>query len=575
MDVAGPASTGRTLIRSAGVVLLFILWTISSALGQTSDDASLAAKAKQLTSEERWEDVVALVASSSPRSAELDFYYGTALAHLERWEAAREALLSGARVLPQDKRFPVELAGVAFKQKRYTEAAHYLHRALALDPNDEYANDFLATVYFIQENLEAALKYWNRAGKPQIAAIHFDPQPRLDPVLLDHALMFSPASVLKVSDFLKTESRVQGLGVFSSHHFEVLARDDGKFDAIFHGSEQNGFGKNKWEALVRLFRNLPSQSIHPEYFNYRQEGINIISAYRWDAQKRRVYLRVSGPWRHEPKRRWQLGTQVRGENWDIRSSSKGNVPVLGSFNMRREAVSAEVRSFSGGRWGWIAGAEVSHRDFRDIFAGSILTPSLLAKGYQLKQITGVNVDLLRIPEKRMTVSGTLTSEAGRLWSESLEGFEKFQGGVLFHWYPQAVGDDYEVQYQVRAGKTWGDPPFDELFTLGGLGDNNLTMRGHITTHGGRKGSGPLGRNYFLSNWELDKNVYHNGLVGVKVGPFLDTGKITDPSPGFGSHKWLWDTGGQVKLKALGIGMALCYGRDLRSGNDAVFVTMLW
>ena len=48
---------------------------------------------------------------------------------------------------------------------------HDLHRALQLDPKDEYANEFLATVYFLEGNLEAALKYWNRVGKPQIAEV--------------------------------------------------------------------------------------------------------------------------------------------------------------------------------------------------------------------------------------------------------------------------------------------------------------------------------------------------------------------------------------------------------------------
>jgi hypothetical protein len=140
-----------------------------------------------------------------------------------------------------------------------------------------------------------------------------------------------------------------------------------------------------------------------------------------------------------------------------------------------------------------------------------------------------------------------------------------------HWFPQAAGDDYEVLQQFRGGRTWGTPPFDELFTLGGLGDNNLLLRGHITTHSGRKGSGPIGRNYFISNWEMDKNVFHPGFLAVKLGPFMDTGTISDPSPGLGAHKWLWDTGPQLKLKAFGFGMVLTYGRDLRSGNSTLLV----
>ena len=100
------------------------------------------------------------------------------------------------------------------------------------------------------------------------------------------------------------------------------------------------------------------------------------------------------------------------------------------------------------------------------------------------------------------------------------------------------------------------------------------MRGHIATRDGRKGSGPLGRSYFLSNWEADKNVYRNGLLNLKLGPFVDTAKVTDPMAGLGSHKWLWDAGAQVKVRALGFGVVITYGKDLRSGNNAWWVSML-
>ena len=122
--------------------------------------------------------------------------------------------------------------------------------------------------------------------------------------------------------------------------------------------------------------------------------------------------------------------------------------------------------------------------------------------------------------------------------------------MRFHWFPQSQGDDYEIQHRIRAGKTFGDVPFDELFILGLERDNDLEMRGHIGTRDGRKGSAPLGRNYFLSNWEADKNVYRNGIFTVKLGPFLDTGKITDASAGLGSQKWLWDLGAQAKVRVL-------------------------
>ncbi len=131
-----------------------------------------------------------------------------------------------------------------------------------------------------------------------------------------------------------------------------------------------------------------------------------------------------------------------------------------------------------------------------------------------------------------------------------------------------------MQQQFRAGKTFGTVPFDELFMLGLERDNDLWMRGHIGSRDGYKGSAPLGHDYFLSNWETDKNVYANGLVRLQLGPFLDTGKITDPFAGLGSREWLWDIGLQAKLRIFGTGVVFSYGKDLRSGNNAFYRVML-
>jgi len=570
MDATGFARIRCPLIRYFAVTLCLVGLTV----GQSSPGPDPVEKAKQLIEKQQWQEVVSLAESTPNRSPELNYLYGTALAHLERWSQAHATFKDGERNLPSDERFPLELAGVDFKQKRYADAASHLRRALRLNPKDSYASEFLATVYFLQGNLEAAVKYWNRVNKPKIASVLAEPKPRVIPALLDHAFTFAPASTLQLSDLLATQTRIHGLGIFSSYNFDLKARDDGQFDVVFRNHENKGFGANKWEVLLNIFHDLPEQTVNLEFDNYHNQAINFISMYRWDAEKRRVQAEVSSPLGLDAKRHVSFGLDLRGENWDIRESSSDQASVLGSFNMRREAVHAQITTFQAARWNWSASAELSHRDFRDISFGSVLTPDLLTRGYQLKQITEVKADLWRLPERRFTLSAGVSSDAGHTWSAPDHTFEKLQASLRLHWFPQAKGDDYQTNHLLRAGKTWGTIPFDELFTLGGIGDNDLVMRGHITTHHGRKGSGPLGENYFLSNWEVDKNVFQNSLLAVKLGPFVDTGKITDPHPGLGSDGWLWDTGAQAKFKVFGIGVAVVYGKDLRTGNNAFFVTLL-
>jgi hypothetical protein len=101
-------------------VPVFLLAAVCCLPAQVQTDP--APTAKELFEQERWNDLAQFLQQSPRNSADLDYYYGVALAHLERWAEARKALSDGQRLAPTDKRFPVELAGVAFKQKKYGEA---------------------------------------------------------------------------------------------------------------------------------------------------------------------------------------------------------------------------------------------------------------------------------------------------------------------------------------------------------------------------------------------------------------------------------------------------------------------
>jgi tetratricopeptide (TPR) repeat protein len=537
-----------------------------------SSPAERTTQIKGLFHHEQWNQLVREVESSPVRDAEIDYYYGSALAHLGRWNEAHTAFLAGRHLRPADERFPIELGGVAFKQKRYAEAARWLREGIRLAPNDAYAHDFLATIYFLEGNIEAALKYWNRISKPQLEKVRVPPGLQVDPALLDRAFSFAPASTLRLTDYLTTKTRVEGLGIFPASIWHLEALDNGKFDMTFQAQERNGWGDGKGEALLSTFRGAFYQTAYPEYFNWGGSATNLSSLVRWDAQKRRLQVTLSRPLTQNPKYRYQVGADLRNENWDLRQSSEGPAPLLGALNLRRSAVNGELFSFESGRWNWLTGADISYRDYRNVFGGPSLPPQVLLRGFQLKQLTQLNYELARVPERRFDSKASITSQAGTVWSAPAHSFEKLQGSVLAHWYPQISGDDYALQGGIRSGKTFGSVPFDELFMLGMERDNDLWMRGHVGTRNGRKGSAPLGRNYFLSNWEVDKHVYHNGFFSLKLGPFLDTGKITDPLPGLGSRQWLWDTGLQAKFRVLGVGVTFIYGKDLRSGHNAFYAT---
>src|SRR5262249_2040500 len=270
----------------------------------------------------------------------------------------------------------------------------------------------------------------------------------------------------------------------------------------FHAQEQNGFGANRWAALASVFRGAFYETVYPEYSNAAGNARNINSLVRWDAQKRRLAFSYSSPLEHNPKYRYQLGIDLRNENWIIIPSSGGSalpLPVLGALNLQTQVVSGGMSFFNSSRWDWYMGAEISNRQYRNVFSGLALMPPVQLTGYELKHSTCLKYELLRIPEKRFLTTTGFSAQTATIWPSPADTFEKVQGSLLAGRLPQITGDDYAIQEQVRAGKTFGQVPFDELFMLGLERDNDLWMRAHIDTRHGRKGSAPLGRNYFLSN----------------------------------------------------------------------------
>lgn len=569
LDSAGGAGI-RSRVIFASVVLMLGCFSWLCATEASPQFDRIAAIRKSFD-EQRWQEVVEQAQALPSQGADVEYYYGVALAQLGRWDEARTVLLRGRRLWPHDGRFPIELGGVAFRQRGYGEATGWLRCGMRLNPSDPYPADFLATIYFLQGNLEAALKYWNRIDKPRIESVRVEPGLRVDPILLDRAFTFAPGGTLLLPDLLTTRARVRGLGVFPSFNFRLNARQDGDYSVAFAARERDGWGQSKLEALLSTFRGIGYQTIYPEYFNVARSAINVTSLVRWDEQKRRLEIGLSGPLGGDPRYRYQAGLDLRDENWDLRRSFKGLAPTLGALELRRRAVSGGVTSFRSGGWSWSTGGEFSYRDYRDVSAGPGLPQEVLLKGYQLKHTAELNRDLWRVPDRRFESSARISSEAGRIWSAPAHTFERLQSSFTARWLPRMSGDDYAVEQHFRAGTIFGRVPFDELYMLGLERDNDLWMRAHIGTRDGRKGSAPLGRNYFLSNWEMDKNIYNNGFLDVKLSPFLDIGKSQDSLAGLGSRKWLWDTGVLAKVRVLGIGFAVVYGKDLRSGNNAFYL----
>ena len=540
---------------------------------QTPDQTRLAA-AQSAFDAGHWDEAAQLTQGPRDQSPELDLLRGLAFARLEKWDEAKGAFEAGARKSRRDSRFPVELAGVAYKQKDFPLAKKNLETALRLNPADVYANEFLATIYFLEGNLEAALKHWNREEKPRLRRVAFEPSLKLNETLRNRAVDFNAPQVLTGGALFTTESRLDNLGIFSSRRIELTSTDSGSHDLSLHLTERNLWGDSKAEGIVSLLSGLPYATVYPELYNLGHKAVNLTSLLRWDAQKRRLLAAVSLPVYGDPSLRLRFYADARNENWNLSQTFFGAVTPLTDMNLRRVTVGAEFRAVVNGNWSWSVGAEAANRNFRNVSAISAQGP-FFTGGNSLVGWVGAQRTLLRVPEHRLTLDSSGEARAGRGFATGLGPFEETRGSLNAHWFPRAKGDDYEMRARIRTGATAGKVSLDELFQLGVERDNDLWLRGHAGTTDGRKGAAPLGRRYFLANWEIDKNIYGNGFFALKLGPFLDSGAIADSSGLFGSQRWLWDSGLQCKVRILGgITVVVSYGGNLRGGKGVLYGTVL-
>lgn len=558
-------------------LLLSLLAQLLPATAQelSTEKARLAA-ARAALDGKQWDDAAQLASGPPNQSADLDFIAGLALGRLERWPDARRAFETGRHKAPNDPRFLVELAGVSYKQKKLRDAKSYLHQALRLNPEDAYTRDFLGTIYFLEGNLEAALKHWNGIEKPRLRAVSVSPEPVLQDKLLVRAVAFNAPQILNRDALLATQARLGNLGVFAQQRVELTPANAEDYDATIHLNELNGWGDSKLEGLLSVFSGLPYATVYPEYFNLRHAAVNFTSLARWDQEKRRYSGSLSTPLYHDPGLRLQFYFDARNENWNLSRTFSATGTPFTDLNLRKAAGGIEFHSVVNGLWSWNAGIEVAHRSFRNV-AGhtSAADKPFFTDSASLDSWLGAERTLLLLPEHRLTLNGSAEARAGRNFASALGPFATVRGSLRTRWLPQATGEDYEMQAQLRAGATAGKVSLDELFQLGIERDNDLWLRGHAGTTDGRKGAGPLGRRYLLANWEMDKNIYGNGFFILKFGPFIDGGAAADSSGLFGSRRWLADAGFQCKMRVLsGLTVVVSYGRDLRGARDVVYGTVL-
>ena len=480
---------------------------------------------------------------------------GLNLARAGRFEQARMELLRGRAEFPSDKRYAIELAGVEYRLGNLAAARADLRDALRLDSGDPYANEFLGTLYFLNGNIDAALKYWNRVHKPRIASIEISPEPRLSPTLVDRAIAFPPGETLRRDQYDSTLAWLRATDALGNFRTELEARESGDFAAVIHWP---GAPKT-WMWAASTLASVPFQTARFDFRNIGGEAITVSALARWDAQKRRLAASISGPLAEDPRRRYNFFADARSETWNL-----GQAP---DFRLQKIDAGASLRFIPSGRFSWETGFGAASRSY----AGA----PQFDPGFDFRYFASAELVLLNDPEQRLTVTSNGTAELGRFLGQGAAPqnglYGRVQTGVVARWFPRSSGSDYETTVRLRFGGAAGNTPFDDLFMLGVERDNDLPLRAYAGTLDGKKGSSPIGGRYFLVNIDHFKEIWKPGPATLDAGPLFDAGRMWNPAPGSFSGGLLIDAGVQLRLRLMpGTSVVVSYGHSLNSGRRALY-----
>ena len=363
----------------------------------------------------------------------------------------------------------------------------------------------------------------------------------INPILWDRAFAFSPATVLSLADFEDTKARLDSLDVLSRYRFEFVpvgaAGED--FDVVVHVLPADVVGGWPRTAVV-LARGLPYQTLQYDVHNIHSAGLNVSTLARWDAQKQRVWLRASEPIGRNPRHRVEVSLDARNEMWDT---------GLEQFAIRKSQALVSIQSQTDVRWSWMSGLRASNRRSAKLYDRN---------GFLLTYKASLSRRLVSLPERRLTMNASAAFEFGKQ-------FDRTTTTAALEWLPRAVGDDYKLTVSFQAGKSGGAVPFDEYFALGLDRDHEYVLRGHPGIRDGRKGSGPLGRQFMLANIDVQNTLFSLGFVKGAAGPFLDVAQLTRTEP------TMFDAGVQLRLLLVsGLALDFSYGIDLHSHQGAFF-----
>jgi tetratricopeptide (TPR) repeat protein len=543
-------------------VVTFLL-CCGSAFGQI-DEAKAAIERREFV---RAVNILSDALATRP-SADAYLYLGIAYGNMKEYEKAQDTLKEGSDRFPDDVRFHTEMAGIYLAMRQPDDAKAELRRALAVDSNNSYASDMLASIDMSEGETQKALRFWNKSGQPVIDEILHNYYVTFGSAVVQEALAFSPASVLKYAEWKTTEARLFATNNFNNVALEVEPtplRDH--YNAVVRTTARTN---TITDLLWNAFRGLPMATTHLNFWNIGDSGTNWKSSYRWDPDRHRAHGSLEMALPVGPLLHMSVGNTWRSERWDLTPSIRSAFLDRGRrLDYRSNSVELYIRS-------------IPH--YRIELGGGFEYVNRYAKGNLPELATDSrNTGKLKLDTTIRLADGVYQNRLhldGFAARRSIIGDFNYTGATaeLNNRVTLSTRSRMYVDWTIKGGTSRGARPLEDYFMLGLDAEPQNVLRGHSLADHGRYGAAPTGTDFVLGNFDVERRIvtmpFFNSLnipyVVIKAEAFVDAAKAWDRTRIFSNTELLMDAGGGFKFETPTASFNVIYGRSLRDGGSVLF-----
>jgi hypothetical protein len=492
----------------------------------------------------------------------------------QQWNRAEDNFKEGIAKYPQDARFHNELAGVYLANNDLDQGRASLRNALAVDPQNKYATDLLATVDMSMGNVRSALEYWNRDGRPIVGDILNNGHQEFENWVTGKAVAFRTGETLKWGQWRTTEARLWESQMFSNVGVEVEpTQQPDRYNVVVRTVPKTNSAE---QIVISLLETTFFEHPAARWSNIGNSGVSLSAGYRFATNRHRAEVGVRVPIPVPSLIFFEGKGTFRSERWDI-SRPAVDTGADTRFRFQSTGFRVDLKHIPHYRLELGAGFEYRNRttggSFVALTAGSNNSGKLLFQG-----------TVLPADGRYRSRIHAETFHARR----GLLGTLNYNGGTV-EWNNRYLVDTtrgMNFELTVKGGKSNGSVPIDDYFVLG-LDQNPANLlRGHnaVSSHG-HYGHAPMGTSFALANATLDRrirrlqlfNVLNVPFTDLKWQVFVDSAKTWDRAHVFNGGKLMVDVGGGFKIETPTRIFNITYGRSLSDGTGtlAAFLQKRW